>query len=109
MVGGQVAGGQVVGDPDSGRASGGRHNQQVGKWQTTSYMVRGSQVVGVTLGLSHNRSAWRIKGNQATFDNSQWNNLRSCMWVSVVVFRSVSPLSRREGSRYIGVRLGETW
>jgi len=24
----------------------------------------------------------RIKGNQATFDNSQGNNLRSCMWVS---------------------------
>jgi len=27
----------------------------------------------------------RIKGNQATFDNSQWNNLKSCVWSSVVV------------------------
>jgi len=25
------------------------------------------------------------KGYQATFDNSQQNNLRSCVWVSVVV------------------------
>jgi len=36
---------------------------------------------GVTLGLSRNQSAARIKGNQATFDNSQRNNLRSCVWV----------------------------
>ena len=35
----------------------------------------------VTQGLSRNRSAGRIKGNQATFDNSQRNNLRSCVWV----------------------------
>jgi len=35
----------------------------------------------VTLGLGHNQSVQRIKGNQATFDNSQWNNLRSCVWV----------------------------
>jgi len=35
----------------------------------------------VTLGLSRNRSVGRIKGNQATFDNSQRNNLRSCVWV----------------------------
>jgi len=34
----------------------------------------------VTLGLYRNRSAVRIKGNQATFDNSQRNNLRSCLW-----------------------------
>jgi len=27
----------------------------------------------------------RIKGNQATFDNSQRNNLRSCVWSLVVV------------------------
>jgi len=44
------------------------------------------QDYSVTLGLSRNRSAGRIKGNQATFDNSQRNNLRSCMWVSEVVF-----------------------
>jgi len=31
----------------------------------------------VTLGLYRNRSARGIKGNQATFDNSQRNNLRS--------------------------------
>jgi len=37
--------------------------------------------LSVTLGLSRNRSVWRIKGNQATFDNSQRNNLRSCVWV----------------------------
>jgi len=36
---------------------------------------------GVTLGLSRNRSVGRIKGNQATFNNSQQNNLRSCVWV----------------------------
>jgi len=33
----------------------------------------------VTLGLYCNRSVGRIKGNQATFDNSQQNNLRSCV------------------------------
>jgi len=38
-------------------------------------------VSDVTLGLSRNRSVGRIKGNQATFDNSQRNNLRSCAWV----------------------------
>jgi len=38
---------------------------------------------GVTLGLYRNRSVERIRGNQATFDNSQRNNLRSCVWVSV--------------------------
>jgi len=32
----------------------------------------------VTLGLSRNQSVERIKGNQTTFDSSQWNNLRSC-------------------------------
>ena len=37
--------------------------------------------VPVTLGLYLNRSVERIKGNQATFDNSQRNNLRSCVWV----------------------------
>jgi len=31
----------------------------------------------VTLGLSRNRSVGGFKGNQATFDNSQRNNLRS--------------------------------
>jgi len=54
----------------------------------------------VTLGLLRNRSVWRIKGNQATFDNSQRNNLRSCVWSSVVVlvrmFVLVSPLFPRE-------------
>ena len=35
----------------------------------------------VTLGLYRNRSVRRIKGDQATFDNSQQNNLRSCVWV----------------------------
>ena len=35
----------------------------------------------MTLGLSCNRSVGRIKGNQATFDISQRNNLRSCVWV----------------------------
>jgi len=35
----------------------------------------------VTLWLYCNQSVVRIKGNQATFDNSQRNNLRSCVWV----------------------------
>ena len=35
----------------------------------------------VTLGLYRNQSTGRVKGNQATFDNSQRNNLRSCVWV----------------------------
>ena len=35
----------------------------------------------VTLGLYRNRSVEKIKGNQATFDNSQRNNPRSCVWV----------------------------
>ena len=34
----------------------------------------------MTLGLYRNRSVERIKGNQATFDNSQRNNLRSFLW-----------------------------
>jgi len=38
-----------------------------------------------TLGLYRIRSVKTIKGNQATFDNSQQSNLRSCVWVSVVV------------------------
>jgi len=37
-------------------------------------------------GVVSNRSVERIKGNQATFDNSQRNNLRSCVWVRWVVF-----------------------
>jgi len=41
----------------------------------------------VTLGLSRYWSLGRNEGNQATSDNSQQNNLRSCMWVLwVVVF-----------------------
>ena len=40
-----------------------------------------SYSAAVTLGLYCNRSVERIKGNQATFDNSQRNNLRSCLWV----------------------------
>ena len=47
---------------------------------------RTGRVVIVTLGLSRNRSVGEIKGNQATFDNSQRNNLRSCVWVRWVVF-----------------------
>jgi len=43
-------------------------------------------IIVVTLGLYRNRSVRRIRGNQVTFDNSQRNNLRSCVWVSVVVF-----------------------
>ena len=38
-------------------------------------------MTAVTLGFAGNRSVGRIKGNQATFDNSQRNNLRSCVWV----------------------------
>ena len=44
-----------------------------------------SNALCVTLGLYRNRSVGRIRGNQATFDNSQRNNLRSCMWVLGVV------------------------
>ena len=35
----------------------------------------------MALGSYRNRSVKRVKGNQATFDNSQRNNLRSCVWV----------------------------
>jgi len=35
----------------------------------------------VTLGLYRNQSVERMKGNQDTFDNSQRNNLRSCVYV----------------------------
>ena len=44
---------------------------------------------GVTLGLSGNQSVERIKGNQATFDNSQRNNLRSHVWFRWDWFGSV--------------------
>jgi len=53
--------------------------------------------IPVTLGLYRNRSVERIEGNQATFENSQRNNLRSCMWVSVVVFGLSPPRPWREG------------
>ena len=60
----------------------------------------------VTLGLFRNRSAGRIQGNQATFDNSQRNNLRSCVWVSAVVLvrmfvLSLLPFGREEPVLYI--------
>jgi len=56
----------------------------------------------VTLGLYSNRSAGRIKGNQATFDNSQRNNLRSFMRVSSVVFGlSFSLVRARKVNIYI--------
>ena len=53
----------------------------------------------MTLGLYRNRSVERIKGNQATFNNSQRNNLRS-WWVSSVVFRLFLPLL---GARKVGI------
>jgi len=47
-------------------------------------------MVSVTLGLYRNRSVGRIKGNQATFDNSQRNNLRSfCSGVFLSFFLRV--------------------
>ena len=49
--------------------------------QTDGQTERANATLDVTLGLFRNRSAARIKGNQATFDNSQRNNLRSCVWV----------------------------
>ena len=51
-----------------------------------TFLTTSTRALYVTLGLYRNRSEDRIKGNQATFNNSQWNNLRSCVWVSVVVF-----------------------
>ena len=55
----------------------------------------------VTLGLSRNRSVGGFKGNQATFDNSQRNNLRSCVWVWVgsvgeAVRAGLPPVSERK-------------
>jgi len=52
----------------------------------------------VTLGLYRNRSVERIKGNQAAFDNSQRNNLRSCLWILLSGRSVLSSLpSRRAG------------
>jgi len=53
----------------------------------------------VTLGLDRNRSVERIKGNQATFDNSQRNNLRSCVWVRCGFGGSVGEGVRADFSR----------
>ena len=53
----------------------------------------------VTLGLYRNQCADRIKGNQATFDNSQQNNLRSCVGFGGSVgedVRAVLPSVRAE-------------
>ena len=45
----------------------------------------GNPPSNVTLGLYRNRSVEKIGGNQATFDNSQRNNLRSlCVGVGSV-------------------------
>jgi len=67
----------------------------------------------VTLGLYRNRSVERINGNQATFDNSQRNNLRSCVWFSVVVLVGMFVLiSSRRGEKslsFIGKRPSEKW
>jgi len=49
-----------------------------GKWRLDD-ACHGTAVV--TPGFYCNRSVERIKGNQATFDDSQRNNLRSCVWV----------------------------
>jgi len=62
--------------------------------------VRPSTIL-VTLGLYRNRRVERIKGNPATFDNSQQNSLRSCMWVSGVVFSLQSLSLARERPAYI--------
>jgi len=43
-------------------------------------LIQEEREEAVTLGLYRNRSVERIKGNQATFDNSQRNNLRSRLW-----------------------------
>ena len=43
----------------------------------------------MTLGLSCQPECRRCKGNQVTVDNSQWNNLRSCLWVFSLSVRSV--------------------
>jgi len=56
--------------------------QRITKIQSSVYV----NSKNVTLGLYRDRSVERIKGNQATFDNSQRNNLRSCVWFCVVVF-----------------------
>jgi len=62
------------------------YNLTVINWKcdfVTQFANNGSyaKAISVTLGLYRNRSVERIKGNQATFDNSQRNNLRSCVWV----------------------------
>ena len=69
----------------------------------------------MTLGLYRNRSEKRIKGNQATFDNSQRNNFRSCVWVSVVVlvrmFVLFVPSERKTSALYLSeavVRTGDS-
>ena len=79
------------------------------KWELV-FRRRKRKRLPVTLGLSRNQSAWRIKGNQTTFDNSQQNNLRSFLWVfSRVVFGLPSLSLWRERPAYISERLGETW
>ena len=59
--------------------------------------------LGCDTGVVWKSECRRIKGNQITFDNSQRNNLRSCVWVSVVVFVKVLVLmsSWGEKSRHI--------
>ena len=70
------------------------------RWETVPPKLKTKIATPVTLGLYRNRSAGRIKGNQATFDNSQRNNLRSCVWLSVVVsLRMFVLISLRRGKK----------
>ena len=69
-------------------------------WQQQLQQQQQQQNTLVTLGLSRNRSVGRIKGNQATFDNSQRNNLRSSVWFQWVWFGSVVSDVRADFSRF---------
>jgi len=69
---------------------------------TESTLIFGSKII-----VSHwcclVTGVWRIKGDQATFNNSQQNNLRSCVWVSVVVFHTAF---FSQGKRHLILQVG---
>jgi len=77
--------------------------KQCTKYETNEFSLSWDESVAtVILGLSQTGVRWESKVIRLLFDNSQRNNLRSCVWVSVVVFVCLFFLSG-EKSQFISL------